>query len=54
MRKIIADLYNRIFKVQFSSPGAIIDYDVWTRINEGLPEDYILPDPRTAPELQQP
>ncbi|MEO3944790.1 hypothetical protein [Gorillibacterium sp. CAU 1737] len=54
MRKIIGDLYNRLFQVQASSPGAVIDYDVWNRINEALPEDYILPDPRTAAELLKP
>ncbi|WP_438432769.1 hypothetical protein [Gorillibacterium sp. sgz500922] len=53
MRKVLADLYNGIFLVQVSSPGAVIDYDVWTRIYENLPEGYVLPDLRTAVDQEK-
>lgn len=41
---VIADLYNRIFVNACSNPDLTVDYAVWNRIFEGLPQDYLLPD----------
>ncbi|WP_159881060.1 hypothetical protein [Paenibacillus puerhi] len=44
LTQICGDLYNRLFTVQISSPQLMVDYEVWTRIFESLPEGYTLPD----------
>ncbi|SDD30877.1 hypothetical protein SAMN02799630_02749 [Paenibacillus sp. UNCCL117] len=50
---ICGDLYNRLFAVQISSPELRVDYEVWTRIYESLPEGYTLPDYEILQALQR-
>lgn len=40
------DLYNSLFTQQTSSPDIFVDYHVWNQIKAGLPQDYVMPDPR--------
>lgn len=41
---VTGDLYNRIFAVQITSPGVVVDYEHWNAIFRSLPRSYVLPD----------
>jgi hypothetical protein len=49
--KVISDLYNRIFAVQQSHPDLYVDYNIWNKINMGLPEAYTMPDQKVLSVL---
>lgn len=41
---VMGDLYNRIFAVQTSTPGQLVDYVYWNQIFANLPKGYTVPD----------
>ncbi|WP_068500425.1 MULTISPECIES: hypothetical protein [Paenibacillus] len=45
--KVISDLYNILFVKPTSDIDLLVDYKIWNRIKQNLPDSYFVPDQTT-------